>query len=341
MIPQGSPFIPSAAPHTQLPGFRRTFAPGKLTLGLFFPIEAFDGDTPTMLGQVGLARRAEAGGFASVFVRDVPLRDPSFGDVGHLYDPWTYLGYIAGQTDRIALGTGAIVLPLVHPLSVAKASASIDRLSGGRLLLGVASGDRPVEFPAFGQDLQTRGSAFREAVEVIRSVHAKSFPRIQTGTSSLSGADLIPKPIAARVPMFVTGASQQPMEWIAENADGWLTYPRSPQTQSRVAQTWHQAVAQASNADTTPPFKPLAQSLFIDLTHDPDAAPVSIHQGFRLGRHALIELLAFHEQIGVNHIVFNLKYGQRPACEVIEELIEHVLPRFHAHPTNGEPDDGK
>ena len=70
----------------------------------------------------------------------MPLRDPSFGDIGQVYDPWVYLGWIAAQTRTIALATGSIILPLRHPLHTAKASASIDQLSGGRFVLGVASG---------------------------------------------------------------------------------------------------------------------------------------------------------------------------------------------------------
>jgi luciferase-type oxidoreductase len=79
-----------------------------------------------------------------------------------VYDPWVYLGWIAAQTRTIALATGSIILPLRHPLHTAKASASIDQLSGGRFVLGVASGDRPVEFPAFGVDIDKRAALFRE-----------------------------------------------------------------------------------------------------------------------------------------------------------------------------------
>src|SRR6476661_4405157 len=139
---------------TEARGFRRMFAPGRLTLGVFFPIEAFRGDVPTMQGQERLARRAEELGFAALWVRDVPLRDPSFGDVGQVYDPWVYLGWIAAQTRTIALATGSIILPLRHPLHTAKEAASVDQLSGGRFVLGVASGDRAVEFPAFGVDAE-------------------------------------------------------------------------------------------------------------------------------------------------------------------------------------------
>jgi luciferase-type oxidoreductase len=105
-------------------GFRQMFAPGRMTLGVFFPIEAYEGDAPTMRDQERLARRAEELGFAALWTRDVPLRDPSFGDLGQVYDPWVWLGCIAAQTHTIALATGSVILPLRHPLHTAKATAS-------------------------------------------------------------------------------------------------------------------------------------------------------------------------------------------------------------------------
>jgi hypothetical protein len=84
-------------------GFRKMFAPGRLTLGVFLPIEAFQRDEPTMRHQEHLVRRAEELGFAALWFRDVPLRDPSFGDIGQVFDPWVYLGWIAAQTRTIAL----------------------------------------------------------------------------------------------------------------------------------------------------------------------------------------------------------------------------------------------
>ncbi|WP_255488001.1 MULTISPECIES: LLM class flavin-dependent oxidoreductase [Brucella] len=109
-----------------------------------------------MRDQPRLARRAEELGFTGLWTRDVPMRDPNFGDLGQVYDPWVWLGWIAAHTSTIALATGSIILPLRHPLHTAKASASVDQLTGGRFVLGVASGDRPVEFPAFGVDWHQR-----------------------------------------------------------------------------------------------------------------------------------------------------------------------------------------
>ncbi|MEA2267660.1 MAG: hypothetical protein QOC64_270 [Solirubrobacteraceae bacterium] len=309
------------------PGFGRMFARDRLTLGVFFAIESYAGDTPTMERQLELTSTAEAAGFAAVWVRDVPLRDPTFGDVGQIYDPWVWLGLVTGATESIALATGAIVLPLRHPLDVAKAAASVDDLSDGRLVLGVASGDRPVEFPAYGVDYSRRGERFAEALAYMREALERSFPVIDSPLGRLRGADLVPKPRYGRIPIAVTGSSRQTLEWIAANSDAWITYPRSPEVQAQVVQAWRAAVHRETKAD----WKPFAQSLYIDLQEDPDAAPEPIHLGFRLGRHALTELLEYHERIGVNHVIFNLKYGRRPAAEVVDELGREVVPRFVAH----------
>ena len=98
-------YQPSTFPYQQHRSFRHTFKAGHLTLGLFFPIEAFQGDMPTMLHQAELAHRAEELGFSTLWFRDVPLRDPSFGDTGQVFDPWVYLGFIAARTSTIALMT--------------------------------------------------------------------------------------------------------------------------------------------------------------------------------------------------------------------------------------------
>ncbi|MFO7248701.1 MAG: LLM class oxidoreductase [Bacillota bacterium] len=308
------------------PGFEQMFQPGRLTLGVFFPIEAFEGANPTMRNQVALAQRAEALGFTALWFRDVPLLDPNFGDIGQIYDPWVYLGYIAAQTRSIALVTGAIILPLRHPLHVAKAAASVDELSGRRLVLGVATGDRPVEFPAFGKGWEERGQRFRESLDFIRRAWAERFPYIDSPWGHMSGADLVPKPPAGWIPTLVTGHSQQPIEWIARHSDGWIMYPRPPQVQQRVVSEWRRATEEAAPGV----FKPFAQSLYIDLAHDPDEPPRPIHLGYRLGRNVLIELLNTLQAIGVNHVALNLKYGQRPAHEVLEEVGEYVLPHFRA-----------
>ena len=267
----------------EAPGFQRMFAANRLTLGLFFPIEAFARDQPTMRDQERLAVRAQALEFAALWFRDVPLR---------------------------------------HPLHVAKAAASVDQLSRGRLVLGVASGDRPVEFPAFGVDIKRRAALFREAFEALRRVLETEFPVLKTSRGVLTGAaDLVPKPMG-RLPLLVTGNSGQPLPWIAAHSDGWITYPRSTDRQAETVARWRAHVQQAAPGR----FKPFAQSLYIDLDADPQLPPTPIHLGFESGRHFLLRFLEASRGIGVNHVILNLKYGARPAAEVLEEIGVEVLP---------------
>jgi luciferase-type oxidoreductase len=123
--------------------------PNKLSLGLVMPIEAYQvGAEPGLEHNLERARLAETLGFSALWLRVVPLNVPSFGDVGQIFDPFVHLGMLASVTDEIALSTASIILPLRHTAHVAKAAASTDQFSDGRILLGVASGDRPEEYPA-------------------------------------------------------------------------------------------------------------------------------------------------------------------------------------------------
>ncbi len=304
-------------------GFSELFQPGKLTLGLMSPVEAYDSDIPTLDGQDALIRRIEELGFDALWVRDVPLRDPTFGDVGQVYESFTYLAWLAAITSKIKLVSGSIVLPLRHPLHTAKQAASIDQLSHQRFVMGIASGDRPVEFPAFDVDIENRGALFRENLEEIREVLTTNFSSISNSYGDLSNADLIPKPMG-KLPMLITGGSSQPMEWIAQQADGWITYPRPIQQQPSVIEFWKDLVEQHAPGQ----FKPFAQSFYVDLAEDPNEIPRRIHLGYRVGRNGLVQMFEILRQAGCNHIVMNLKYGQRAASEVVEELAEFVLPAF-------------
>ena len=156
-------------------GYNTVFRPNRLSLGLVVPIETYPGNpVPTMEDHIERVQLAEKLGFAAVWLRDVPFNVPSFGDAGQTYDPFAYLGLLAGQTQWIALGVASIILPLRHPAHVAKAAATVDVLSGGRLILGVASGDRPEEYPALNLSFQDRGAAFRDSFEYIRRMGEKS-----------------------------------------------------------------------------------------------------------------------------------------------------------------------
>lgn len=306
------------------------FKPGGLTIGFILPLEAYPNTpAPTMHDHAAIARYADEAGFAGVWARDVPMYDPMFGDTGQLYEPFTYLGFMAANTQRLALATGSAVITLRHPLLLAKQAASVDQLSGGRMVLGVSSGDRPSEYPAFGieSDFDSRGERFREALGMFKASLEESFAVHRSGRfGSLDGSlDLLPKPAHGKIPTIVTGRSRQDLEWIALNADGWLYYFVNPEHLAPLVSTWRDVVKRETQSDV---FKPFAQGMFFDLSEQPDHPVQRIHSGLRVGRNRLIDYLYWLQALGVNHVALNLKASRRPAREVLQELSEYVLPEF-------------
>lgn len=306
-------------------GFDGTFRNGLLSLGLVVPIAQYGrSPVPDMSGHLGRVKLAETLGFKAVWLRDVPFNVPSFGDAGQLFDPFAYLGFLAGQTSNIALGVSSIILPLRHPAHVAKAAATADVLSGGRLILGVASGDRPEEYPAMSADFDTRAEAFRDSFDYIRAM-ADTSARITNSFGTVSAQiDMLPKPAGSKLPLLITGSSRQSPDWIAANGDGWMTYPRPGAAQDRVLQDWRQNLVRLDQ-----PPKPVLQPLYIDLADDPDEPPSPIHLGFRSGHRPLLRYLKQLETIGVNHVALNLRFSTGAIETTLTQLAEHVLPAFN------------
>ncbi|WP_185961240.1 LLM class oxidoreductase [Telmatospirillum sp. J64-1] len=278
---------------------------------------------PDLTRYADLVRQVDRSGFAAVWMRDVPVFDPvNFGDAGSVYDPFVNLGYLAGITENVALGTAAIVLPLRHPMMVAKAAASADHLSGGRVILGVATGDRPVEFPLLGIDFEKRGETFRESVAYLRAACQQDGLPLEDGGRE-PAYDLLPKPRQATIPLIIAGQGRQSPDWIAENMDGRFVYPGNIERLMSQAQDWRAARKE----------KGLGMGAFItafhlDLAADPDEPPTPRRFGARIGRNPFLRHLDRLKAIGVDHLALLLRPSQRPLDEVIDELAREVLPHF-------------
>lgn len=304
--------------------YNSVFKVGKLSIGLVVPLESYPvGSEPNMADDIARIQYAEQLGFSAVWLRDVPFNVPAFGDAGQIYDPFVYLGMLAGQTKRIALGVASIILPLRHPVHVAKAASSIDALSQGRLLLGVASGDRPEEYPALNMTHQDRGVRFRNSFEYIRRM-AEAKPHFSNQYGELNGdIDMLPKPNGTHLPMLLTGSSQQDPDWLAQNGDGWMTYPRNISLQAKIVDDWRERIFAHGGSN-----KPAMQSLYIDLVDDPNMTPEPIHLGFRTGINYLRIYLKSLEEIGMNHVALNLRFNQANIPNTLERIASELLPDF-------------
>lgn len=313
-------------------GYRRMFAPERLTVGIFLPLRHYDGHMPALAGQADLVSEIDRLGFAAVWVRDVPLFDPSFGDAGQVFDPFTYLAFLAARTTKVALATGSAVISLRHPIDIAKAATSIDQLSGGRLVMGVASGDRPIEFPAYGLVHEARAERFAQAMHYIRLLMPQGKLSIRSALGRFEGAEFLPKPVSGKIPLVVTGSSGQSLAWIAEYADGWLTYPNAthdatgPQHLAEKIRAWRDLIPGGA-------FRPHMTNEWIDLVDDPNHPRTPLYGGYvlRTGRKGLIALLQQWEAAGVNHAALGIQFSQRPPQDVLHELSEEILPHFPSH----------
>jgi luciferase-type oxidoreductase len=313
---------------TQQPAYVRLFSPGKLTVGLILPLETHpESPAPTMRDHIAMAQKADEQGFAALWMRDVPFYDPHYGDVGQVFDPIPYMAYLAAFTQHIALGTAGIVLPMREPLLLAKQVASIDQLSGGRVVLGLSSGDRPAEYPLFGIDFETRGDRFRDAYHVLKTVLEENFPRFSSPRfgSSMGTHELVPKPSFGALPTIAVGQAQQSLAYIAENMDGFIGSAPVPQHLQAFGKRWHDQVSTSCGPER---FKPLGIGGFLDLVDNPTEPLIRTRGGIRTGSKSLADFLRDAQDAGVNHIALNPKVSRRPYAEIMDELASEVLPHF-------------
>ena len=296
---------------------------GRMTVGLMTPTARPAGAMADLDAERQVAQRAEAMGFAALWTRDVPLMVPQGSDqeAVALDDPFVWLATLAAATRQIALGTAAAVLPLRNPLHLAKGALSLDRLSGGRFILGLGSGDRPEEFGAFGEDVNLRAEKFRSHWSVLRSaLGGRSSERARL--LEATGGYQLMQPSSARVPMVVVGSARQSLQWIAANADAWATYHRDEVRQEGRIGLWRSALRERAGGET----KPFVQSLHLDLLACPDAPATPIELGLRTGRHQLASYLARMKHAGIGHVMLHLAPGLRPALDIVDEIGQQVLP---------------
>lgn len=304
--------------------YNRVFVPGQLTLGLLTPLNHSEGQAAAMKEAFEHANLADELDFAALWTRDVPLMIPQGSDnmVSALDDPFLWLSGLASATHRIALGAAAIVLPLRHPLHIAKASLTLDRLSAGRFILGLGSGDRPEEFASFGESLESRRDSFRQRWPIVRAALAPAANEREPLLAATGGYDLM-NPPAEKIPMVVVGSARQSLQWIAQHADAWATYHREESQQRGRIKLWHQALQQRAKGFT----KPFIQSVQLDLLKSPAAPSEPLALGLRSGRHGLLRYLHRMHALGVDHVIFSLSTNDRSAQDVIREIGEEVLPQ--------------
>lgn len=180
-------------------------------------------EMPSAKALVEYGVRVEELGYDSVWVWDHMLLgvDPNFP----IIDSLTVLTAIAARTTRIKLGTGILVLPLRNAVSLAKQLSSMDQLSEGRLIMGMASGWYKREFDALGVPFEKRGKIMDENLEIMKRLWAEDKVDGEYMYHKLSAAVMYPKPFQKpRMPILIGGYVDKVLQRAATAGDGWLTY---------------------------------------------------------------------------------------------------------------------
>ncbi|MFC8042339.1 LLM class F420-dependent oxidoreductase [Nocardia sp. NPDC057353] len=224
------------------------------------------------------AKAAEETGFHSFYVPEhthIPVKreaaHPQTGDASlpddrymRTLDPWVALGTAAAVTSRIELAT-AVALPVEHdPITLAKTIATLDHLSGGRVVLGAGFGWNTDELSDHGVPPGKRRTVLREYLEAMRALWTQEEASYQGDYVSFGPSWAYPKP-AREVPVLIGAAgTEKTFGWIAKSADGWITTPGETDVTDRLAllhRIWDEAGREGKPRVVALDFKPDADRL--------------------------------------------------------------------------------
>jgi probable F420-dependent oxidoreductase len=146
--------------------------------------------------------------------------DAIVGKSVRIYDPWFLLGAVAGATTRLKIGTAICIAPMLHPLFLARASATAADVSGGRFRLGVGAGWLREEFEALGVPFETRGARMDETIDILKRAWQGGFFAHEGAHFRFESLQITPH--AVNVPLVCGGNSGPALRRVARVADAWM-----------------------------------------------------------------------------------------------------------------------
>jgi probable F420-dependent oxidoreductase len=276
-----------------------------------------------------MASAAERAGFDAAFVTDHPIPDDRWLASGghHTLDPFVALSFAAMATESLRLHTHVVVLAYRNPFLTAKAAASLDVLSGGRLILGVATGYLAPEFAALGVDVDERNALSDEAIDTLLAVWGGESVDIEGRHFRASGHTALPRPAQRpHPPIWVGGNSRRAIRRAVEKADGWSPFPAPARLAARV-----RTAALASREDLARRIdyarshaEAIGRTRPLDICFAPIGLPLDAASGPRHGAGAgagpdeLLDGIAGLERLGVSWLCVTLP--ARTRVEYLEQV---------------------
>ena len=177
---------------------------------------------------VAAAKKAEAVGFEAIFVNDHIIVDQSerAANWTNVYDPFVSMSFIAAHTSRLGVGVSVLIMPYRNPIATAKALATIDRMSGGRLIIGVGVGWSETEAAALGVPFHERGARTNEYLRLWQACWAPGLVSFSGKFFSFADMHVSPKPVQQpNPPIWIGGFSDAALRRAARHAAVWQPTP--------------------------------------------------------------------------------------------------------------------
>ena len=271
-------------------------------------------------GVIDLAARCEDLGFDSVWasehVFNVSYVYDRIGDKPY-YEPLTVLTYVAAKTSTIGLGTSVLVLPYHNPIRLAKVAATLDVLSGGRVMLGVGVGVIEEELEAMGSPFAERGAITDETIAIMKELWTKEDPSYQGKYHSFSGMKFTPKPVQKpHIPIIIGGTSKAAIRRAACSGAAWHPTALSPEV---LAQGMEYLKEQVVTAGRDPSEVEVSVSAAIGSTHN--------HNRYSLGEdpEEVLERAQKYQEMGVGRLVVSPNTRDQSQLRPIMEMIAEVV----------------
>jgi alkanesulfonate monooxygenase len=296
-------------------------------------------ETPDVDALLADAERAEALGFESLWAWDHVLLgvEPAFP----ILDAVGTLTAIAARTSRIRLGTGILVLPLRNPTVAAKVLGTLDVVSKGRLILGVAAGWYAREFDAVGVPFKQRGRLFERNLEILTRLWAEERVTLTVDEFNLREAVMRPRPVQRpRPPILIGGYVDAVLRRVPALGDGWLTYFYTPESYRRA---WDKIVAfaRAIGRDPTTLSGTNQLAIYVGRSRQETEAPLrrwlqtewdvaawsesTIEHAIRGSVEECVEQLRAHVASGVDRLIL-IPY--RYQSDQVELIAKEIMPRL-------------
>jgi probable F420-dependent oxidoreductase len=274
---------------------------------------------------------AEALGYDSVWVMDHLLNSGYIRarlDDKPYYHPLATLSYLAATTKRVRLGTSVLVLPYHNPVELAKYAATLDQMSGGRVILGVGAGAMTEEFDALGVPFRQRGALTNEGIEIMKELWTNPDPHYRSQRWNLAGFKFAPKPVQQpAIPLWVGGSSSGALRRAATLGDGWHPTGLSSE-EFRAGREEVRKLAMAAGRD--PDL--LTMSMRVEVEVGGKASSQRAASRARLpGDNAdqMIAGIRAYQSAGVDHIVLALNSGDMAGITALMVAIaQKVMPHL-------------